>query len=602
MGLQFDPAQSQQYVHYGDLSLGLNTEKSPHALLRGELSQLTNAWYSYGKSLSKRPGTTPLVTNTGQVGGGQGAQALVACRFGGQTWLVVQQGLNIFASAASGSVPPTTVWGDDWGTMIWGGGGVWMMIGQITGGVIAGAQMYDPKTGKDTLFLVNGVQQPFMWQGPGTTLVGVTTGKGFCPLNPNTGKPIHPAYVQTLGNNSHLFYSGDQSFPSAVFISDPFNPQSFTTPAMQANPYNFNAYQPAIIGQNDGVNGGDITALQTLGSVMLVFKQSAVYAMAQTQLLGDEAWMVYNISPSRGALSPRSVVPFDTFVGFLSIDGVYVCNTDTGSTQKISGNVPSFFDSTRFGIPALITDRTNALAGRVGNRYCIWIDTGDFGEWGQDWGSFDWSNGGVPTTGIWFDFDNQGDQGLPAAGEIDGMAPGGVASLAGPNDDGNLAWADGTVDRVGKFGVGFSDFGEPIRVTLSGKADLFEEQFGPGAFQMQKSFRKVWLHVSTLSTGVYNAPLQFAGLFGVDFSNVRPGSTQFPALSVAPFSGGWGSNWGSFDWTTTQFGPSGYAALCMPLQAASKGYVGQVTIQEESVYPWLLLGYAVELNEQQVSK
>ena len=98
MGLSFELAPQQQYVLYEDFSQGLNTEKSPTAISRSELSQLTNAWYAYGKSLTKRPGTVPLVTPTGQVGGGQAAKSLVSCRFGNQTWLVCQQGEAVFAS------------------------------------------------------------------------------------------------------------------------------------------------------------------------------------------------------------------------------------------------------------------------------------------------------------------------------------------------------------------------------------------------------------------------------------------------------------------------------------------------------------------------
>jgi hypothetical protein len=573
-----DSLYDTQKVPYLKLAQGLNTLKAPHDLARSELSALTNAWYAYGQSLSKRPGTVPTGSYTGATGGGVAGRGVVTARFNDVTYVLVQQGSSVWAAAPG--VPNST----------------WTLIGTVTAaGTLRGAQMFDPSTQKDTLFVVTGYDVPQLWLGPGTVLVKVKTGyssAGLLPNKPNTLTPITPAFVSTLGNNSHLFYSGEPSAPSAVYISDPFYPQSFTTPAMQADPYGYTGaggiFTPALIGFNDGVDGGNITGLQTMGFAMVVFKEAAIYAMVQTQLLGNVAWQVYNVCSSRGALSPRSIVAFETFTAFQSIDGIYITYgqpQEDMTQQKISRNVPSYFDSTRFGQPALITNRTSAVAVREGNRYIIWFDTGQ----------------GVPTTGVWFDFDVQGDQSMPGAGEIDGMAVGGAATLAGPNDTGNFVWCDALQDRIGLFGIGFADFGEPITVTISGKVDYFDDLYGPQAPLMNKVPSRCDLIVVPF-TGQASQTLQFVGSFGVDYATPVPSSVPVPTLSAQTGTGLWGDTWGAFNWTSGAFAESGYFIGTLRPQKSAFGHLIGITIAESSIYPWILLGYILELNAHEVTR
>ncbi len=561
-------------VAYRKLDGGLNTRKAPHDLARNEMAALVNLWYAYGTALSKRPGSATLIGATGDA---VGITSVVTARFANVTYVVVQTAANnVWAAAITDAA--------------------WTKIGTVTGGILRGAQMYDPKTSKDTLFLVDGVDTPKMWQGPTTMLVAVTTGAsnaGFLPNKPGGSTPITPAFVSTLGNNSHLFYSGDPTAPSAVYISDAFNPELFTTPAMQADPYGYTGsggtFLPALIGFNDGVDGGSITALQTLGFAMIVFKQSAIYAMVQTQLLGNVAWQVYNVSPSRGALSPRSVVAFDNFIAFLAIDGIYVTfgqPIEDFSKQKISGNVPTYFDSTRFGQNALIANRTNAVAGRIGNRYLVFIDTGT----------------GKPTTGVWFDFDVPADQGLPAAGEIDGMVVGGMASASGPADEGLFVWGDAGADRLGTFGVGFADFAAAITVQIAGKNDDFASEFGPQSPLMNKVPARCTLIVEPISQPTETARLQFTGMFAADNSISLPPAIPLPIVSASSGGGEWGDNWGAFNWTGNQNASVSWGILVMRPQGAMVGHVLQIGIIESSIFPFILVGWIFELNAREVSR
>jgi hypothetical protein len=567
------PPADTRKVPYRRLDGGLNTRKAPHDLNRNELAALVNYWYAYGTALSKRPGT-PLL---GATGDGVGITSVVTARFNNNTYVVLQTAANnVWASPLSSWTP--------------------VKIGTVTGGILRGAQMFDEATGLDTLFLVTGVDIPQMWHGPSTTLVNVATGSsssGNLPNKPNTSTPITPAFVSTLGNNSHLFYSGEPTAKSAVYVSDPFAPESFTTPAMQADPYGYmgsgGTFNPALIGFNDGVDGGDITGLQTLGFAMIVFKQSAIYAMVQTQLLGNVAWQVYNVSPSRGALSPRSIVAFDNFVAFLSIDGIYITYgqpIEQLSKQKISNNVPTYFDSTGFGQSAQIANRTNAVAGRIGNRYLVFIDTGT----------------GQPTTGVWFDFDVTADQSLPAAGEFDGMIVGGMASASGPNDQGLLVWGDASVDRCGEFGIGFADFGAAITTQIAGKNDAFETEFGPEATIMNKVPARCTLVVEPISQAGVASTLNFAGTFAANNNIVLPAALPLPPIDTAEGGGEWGENWGGFNWTSPQQGGVAWSLLTMRPQKALVGYVLQIGIIESSIYPYILVGWVFELNERQVSR
>jgi hypothetical protein len=568
------PPADTRKVLYEKLDGGLNTAKAPNDLDRNEFAQLINYWYSYGSALSKRPGSQVFI---GPTGDGVAITSVLVARFANVSYVVVQTALNnIYAAAVTA--------------------GAWTKIGTCSGGILRGAMMYDPKTSLDTLFLVTGHDTPQMWQGPSTVLVNVTTGNpsaGFLPNKPGTGagatNPIQPKYVSTLGNNSHLFYSGDSSAPCAVYISDAFNPESFTTPAMQADPYGYTGsggtFLPALIGFNDGVDGGDVTGLQTLGFTMVIFKESAVYAMVQTQLLGNVAWQVYNVTSTRGALSPRSIVAFDQFIAFLSIDGVYITYgqpTEQITKQKISANVPTLFDATGFGQVAQIGDRTSAVAGRIGNRYVIFYDV---------YGGAD-----IDEATAWFDFDVIRPDGLPAAGQFTGISLGGMAPTAGPGDQGLMIIGDGLIDYVGTFGLGFTDrFGStaPSQITtfMLTKNDCFVQEFGAEAILRNKVPARLTLVIQMVGQALTTTTNNFFVNFLANNSSVFASSSiPIPALSVTP--GGGFSGYELVDWRVIPARP----------QKTVVGFCLQAQIVEASTSPYVIAGMVWELDARQVSR
>lgn len=661
--------QGGRYVHYKGFT-GLNTLDDAYTLDRSELAVSINLWSSGARSLTKRPGSVPLVTATGVVtpfNGGQSVIDMISCQFSGVTYLVA------LGSAGGLAFAPAN-------------GTAWTALSSspVRPNVplqIFGAEMFDPDTGKDTLFITDGVNVPYMWTGPSSSVVyavsqGIVGGTSAITLNPgligggnlitsvaaanasltttltvtvisttqatitdantntitvaaggtgtidftnvtlgnpfaagdvgkvgsititaatsrlprnatNTGY-ITPLYCATLGNNSHMFYSGEPTSKTAVYISDPTFPQRFDNVAMQVNPYQ-GSYLPALIGFNDGVEGGDITGLKAAQGTMVVIKQNAIYAMALTTLLGEvPVWQVSQVS-SVGFLANKSIVRFEisgnTFIAGLGVDGVYVTTGQPGSgCQKISGSIPTFFDSSFNGQPATITYRTSPpgsyhatpIAVRHGNRYLIFFNTTN--------------NSPNPNTpfnnGIWFDFDQQDRYGNPRAGQIQGMNPSALVALRGPQDDGNVAWSlwsGGAYPYVSKFGVASTDFNignltysSPITVTTLGKADLMDEEFGDEAPTKRKVVANSWLYVAIPQSAT--GTLQFSPSIITD-----PAATRAPSSAPPAIVNG-----------------LGYYALKTPTQANTRGRMIQYGISESSTIPWILLGYSLQLNPQLV--
>ena len=331
--------EPQQYIAYLDLSGGRNTKRDPHALDRNQLVVSDNTWMAQGNTIAKRPGNVSInisagafgAISAGSTGSGVGYSGMVEGRFQDVTALLVQgtnnQLYGAFVNLGSISV---------------GTGSVWASVGSISGGVIQAAQLYDPaKTnanGPDgSLFLVNGLDTPKYWNGPGTTIQPVPLAtlplQSFSIPPSNLNAPIKPKYVATLF--SSLFYANDpQTDPCAVYVSNPFNPETFTINLITPSPaVNTNSYIPFYVGRGDGINGGYITGLAPLGQTMVAYKESSIYYIYNVSLTGQMLWAVALGSASVGALSPRSIVSFDTFHVFLGIDGVYTF--DGTNTRRI---------------------------------------------------------------------------------------------------------------------------------------------------------------------------------------------------------------------------------------------------------------------------
>jgi hypothetical protein len=580
MGLSFQPPGQPVNVPYMDLGGGLNLRLDPHALARNELAVSQNLWSSYDFAVAKRPGTVPWITPGGVVNNDGGnlagvCKSLLAVRFGdGNTWLVYVAGNGSAFIARSNPV---------------GIGHTWRTIGNFAASAafVTCAQMYSSGKQSQAAFFCDGVNTPQVLYDPSTgSLQDVSTGVGKCPTKYNqgpNGTPITPQFVSTVSNNALLVYSGEPSNKSAVYISNPLYPEDFTTPGMQITNDPVGAYLPAIIGNNDGVEGGPITGLATMGSAIIVFKDAAIYSMVQTTLLGEiVAWQVTQISVSTGCIAPQSIVNFDTFVVFVGICGVY--QTDGQMLQLMSNDVAPIFDSTLNGFPAIMTNPAVAIAVRHGQRYELFYATGKVG---------------YPNQGIWFDFSKQTRFGNPIAGLIVGMTPGGMAELRGPNDDGNVAWGDSQQNRVGCFGVGYSDFGSPISAIFAGKADLFDDIFGPEAAISDKQIQDAYALIEVPNAGTTgDVQLDFYGQVAVDIGTTLGRVIAQPIESELT-AGEWGlGDWGDMLWGSTAQGF--FVVMKIPLQNAARGHMLQVAIKETSIYPWIMIGYVAYVNFQKV--
>jgi hypothetical protein len=438
--------------------------------------------------------------------------------------------------------------------------------------------MYDSENSVTTLFIVDGVDTPKIWTGSGTMGTVTTTGT-HCPYNHTNTAPITPKYVATAG--FYLFYAGEPTEPSAVYISNPYKPQTFNLNSTTDTSIYANPYIPYFIGWNDGISGGDITGIERLGSAMIVYKQSAIYQMAQQGLLGETVWGSQIVSASVGCLSPYSIVSFDTFHVFLGIDGVYVL--DQNGTRRISDNVPTFFDGSLNGTSAAILNRTTAQAVRMDTKYLIFFDNGNGTT----------TPAGLPTTGLWFDFAKLDEDGLPTCGQISGMFPAALVSLRGPSDDGNVAWADATQDRVGKFGLGYSDFGNAISVYLQGRSDFFDDDTGQP--QTTISYKKIktvecLLNLPQTSAG---ESLTFFCITTADQS-ASASSVAVPRVLTVPAGA---SLYGTGLYGVAVYGigtnPPQFLTSNTFAQESAYGRTLSIAYQESSIYPWSMLGYVV---------
>lgn len=562
-------------VPYMDLGGGLNLRLEPHALQRNELAVSINLWSSYDFAVAKRPGSIAMIHSTGVVNNAPGpCKSLLAIRWESTTYLIYVgvNGHAFIAPALDYRQAPI--------------GLLWRHIGNFAASAafVTVAQMFSPSEGITLSFFADGVNTPKKLGNPLTdSLSDVATGPGKVPTKYNqgpNGTPITPQFVSTVGNNSLLVYSGEPSNKSAVYISNPLYPQDFTTPGMQITDDPVGAYLPAIVGNNDGVEGGPITGIGTIGSAIIVFKESACYSMVQTTLLGEiNAWQVVQISTSTGCHAPRSIVSFGIFICFLGMSGVYM--TDGNVLQPISDDVGPIFDATLNGFGAILTNPQLAMGVRHGMRYELFYSTGDTDHCNQ---------------GIWFDFTKQTRFGNPVTGLIEGMTPGGLAELRGPKDDGNVAWGNVLENRVLKFGVGYADYDAPISCLFAGKADLFDDIFGPEACVSEKQMQDAYALIETIDSG--QVELDFYGQVIVDLASALSRVLAQP-ITTADVAGIWGlGEWGEMLWGTTA--GSKFEVMKIPMQNAARGHMLQIAIKESSKVPWVMIGYCAYVNFQKV--
>lgn len=590
------PLEGQQYIAYLDLAGGRNTKKDPHALDRNQLSISDNTWSAQGNTIQRRPGSVSVGGisafggGAGTTGSGVSLSGMAEGRFFDVTALVVQSG-DKHLYAAPLQLPQSST-----------GGITWSKIGAISGGTIAAAQLYDPPgvsvspgsgSPDGTLFIVNGVDTPRGWNGPGNNLFTLNT-NNLPRKNGGVNAPITPKYVATLF--SSLFYAGEPTDPSMVYISDPFNPELFTSNLLipTAN-ITSSTYIGAPVGRGDGVGGGVITGLAPMGGAMIVYKESAIYALTQIGILGNLDWGASIVSSSVGCVSPRSLVAFDTFHVFLGIDGVYVFNGST--TQRISDNNPDLFD----GPTAQIQDRTSAIGVRMGLRYLLFFDNGSGSAISPGTAASGYAN-----TGVWFDFSRVDADGLPTVGTISGMNVAGLAALRGPKDLGNFAWADALQDRVGYFNAVatiantivpvFADFGSAYTVTVQGKADFMADVWPDEGPEDVKQVDSVHLLMS-LPLIMAGQTYTFTTLVTYDqLNSVQTSATTSPLPNPSGFIVG-SAIIGQATIGSGVFTPA-YQHVYVAQPDPSEGTIVQVQFFETSTLPWTCMGYLVLANRQ----
>ena len=554
-------------VYYADLGGGRNTRKDQHALARNELAASINTWMFAGNTVGKRPGSTPAISTTGATGSGAPCKGMATARFGNVT-SVIEQSNNALYTARPGVDTTYT------------------NIGSIGGSAnpIQVAQMYDPVLSANAAFICNGVDVPKTWKGPGNSIATV----GTAPLNHSGSAMITPTCVATLNNS--LWYAGEPTEPTAVYVSDPNTPESFTFGGQLPGA----SYIAYFIGYNDGIAGGNITAMVPLGNAMIVFKQSAIYSFQYVGYYGDVGpWAIVLLSGTVGTNSPQSVVSFDTYLCFLGIDGVYTVDLQNGvSKRPISDNNPDLFD----GPMAAILNRTNAVGVRYGSKYLLWYDNGGVLIPQQPNIA---APLGYPNAGVWFDFLFKDADGLPCCGEIRNMPVAGVAPLRGPADTGNFIWGSGATDRLGLFGSQIGDFAQPIGTIISGKSDFFKEELGDSSPDSVKTCDNVALAISLVNPQI-NETLNFLFAITANYAQVLDSTaTTIPS----PVFQGTGNVVGSAVVGTAVIGggtgQQAFQIIRGYAQNNARGNVLQVSFQESSVYPWNTLGYVINVSSQE---
>jgi hypothetical protein len=576
------PEKGKSWVEYADPQF-LNTKRDVHALGPDELAVSINGWPSADNVIGKRPASTNYVnTSTGATGMGGTGTTIVATRWtvaGLSTTVLLAQNGTKLAYAAVGASS-------------------WTNISTAMGANaqrIHVAQMFDPLSGANQCFICNGVDQPWMWAGPGNNALTQTSTANGLPVNATNGNGITPRFVTTVGNNSVLVYSGEKTSGTAVYVSNAFFPQAFTQSSASTTVYP-GSYQPYLIGFNDGVNGGNVTGITSLQGNIIAFKESAIYRGQFVNVYGTTyGFQWQTVSANRGMVAPESLAAFDTYLVFLSNDGVYY--TDGYQQQQISGNVPTFFDGSLNGYGPLCLSYPTAVGVRCGSRYVVWYDRGLPSAPG--------AAAGYPTSGVWFDFSKVDASGLPQAGEMHGalseypftatMNVAGACQLNGPYDTGLFVWTSATADQVSLFGLGFAEYAGNITTTFAGGADRFRQLASDSSFFDYKHVSQARLAIAAAITTT--SQLTFNVTFTTDFLMTTSASALTP---VIPGSGT--AVFGSGTFGTSVFGSGNGATLYAPVtivpESSADGRMIQTMISETSTTQWLLLGYALEVSRR----
>lgn len=114
-----------------------------------------------------------------------------------------------------------------------------------------------------------------------------------------------------------------------------------------------------------GINDGDqITAIASIGSVLIVWKNTSTWAVYGNK---PSNFTVRKISNAVGCVAPKSVVIAESFAIFLGQDGVYSARPD--GVALLSYNIKPTIDTISYATKQI------ASAGRLRSQYWLAIDT-----------------------------------------------------------------------------------------------------------------------------------------------------------------------------------------------------------------------------------
>lgn len=551
-----------------NLDLGLNTRAYPHTLGDRFLSKADNAVFLRDGLVSKRPGNRYY---GGSVNGklGTGTPVLSLGRYypvGGSPQLIAHSGINLYS-------------GND-------ATGAYTLInsGMSNSNRASFAQMYDPdmSSGAATaLFICDGARVPQLWDG--THFVGVQTGGTFLPNNRAGSAAITPSLCTDWGY--HMVYAGEQTEPTALYISDAMRPERFT--GTNFTDSQGSSYVPFFPAGRDGTLG-IITGIVPIDeSALLVFYTNGIVRVDNTGSVGTFEFKFTVISRKIGCPSPKSIVAFDTYIIFFGGDRFYATNGQ--QVAPLPDRVPTIYSrSSQSSAPPEIYDITQVVAVKRNTQY-VASYTVDVTGATRRCAVFDTAAGGGYIFGFFprgYDESNGG-----AWSRWLGMNLNAAVECRGPGDTYQLYWGGSDNDYVAEHdpvqlsGV-HSDFAAAITFEVCARA-----------FTMGKIYAPKYVEAMYLEM-IYDV-----GGGGQYTSSITPYIVRDQAVDNCPPISTIVSPVGTL-YGTSDYGQFTYESGQQVLQATLKAYPQQPTgansvapgMIETSTNPCAIIGFALEVT------
>ena len=171
--------------------------------------------------------------------------------------------------------------------------------------------------------------------------------------------------------------------------------------------------------------------------------------------------------------------------------------------------------------------------------------------------------------------------------------------LKGPTDDGNFVWTDATQDRLGKFGIGFSDFGAPISWSGNLKADILDDQYGPSSPISPKVLVSMWFDLS-IPQQTNGATISMIGNVTTDYETTTSQAAQTVSVVVGGAAYYGSAHYGQDHYTSARTQMFQYATPRRTGLQADSGRTIQLGWSESSANPVTILGITGEYDFKNV--